>query len=102
MATETHPKPTAPAARRRTRPVPETQPDTPPVERSKTGERPHTSRSTKRNNPPIKRRDGSYRPLDLDLVDRLVKNFREDLRKNPEYHKMMQEQSEEFGNILPL
>jgi len=80
MSTETHPQPTAPAARQRTSPAPTTQPD----------------------NPPIQRADGTCRPLDQNLVDRLVQNFEESYRRNPDYHKMMAEQWDEFGDILPL
>ena len=62
MAAETHARPAAPAARRRTRPAPETQPD----------------------NPPIRRADGTFRPLDQDLVDRLIESSEESYRKNPD------------------
>ena len=53
------------------------------------------------DNPPIKRRDGSYRPLDTDLVERLRKGVRDSRRRNPDYHKHEIEFWQEFGDKLP-
>ena len=53
------------------------------------------------DNSPIKRSDGSYRPLDTDLVERLRQGVIDSYRRNPDSHKHQAEFWKEFGDKLP-
>jgi len=91
MPPETHPQKTGTRTGAQTRPGVETQ----------TGSEPAEAVKPSADNPPIKRRDGSYRPLDTDLVERLRKGVRDSRRRNPDYHKHEIEFWQEFGDKLP-
>lgn len=56
-----------------------TDPETAPATGSQT--------APKTDNPPIRRVNGTYRPLDKDLVGRLCKQLRETRGRNPEMDK---------------
>ena len=53
------------------------------------------------DNPPIKRSDGTYRPLDTDLVERMTQGIIESYKKNPDHCKHEREFWKEFGDKLP-
>lgn len=54
------------------------------------------------DNPPILRADGTYRPLDLDLVERLIKNGDERYRRDPEFYKGLQDMADFGHGKVPL
>jgi len=64
---------------------------------TRTGSKPGEAVKPSADNPPIKRRDGSYRPLDTDLVEKLRKGIVEDYKKNPDYCKHEIEFWQEHG-----
>ena len=64
---------------------------------TRTGEQTCSETEPETGNPPIKRRDGTYRPLDKELVERLRKGIRDSHRRNPDSHRHQAEFRDEHG-----
>ena len=64
---------------------------------TRTGSKPSEAVKPSADNPPIKRADGTYRPLDTELMDRMLKSILENYERNPESHKHQAEFWQEHG-----
>ena len=63
----------------------------PPKTETRTGSQSRAGVETRTDNPPIKRSDGTYRPLDTEFIEEALAEIRESRRRNPEWAKRQEE-----------